>query len=40
VGDSHVEWFAGNFQDYDKDKMRPRTNPIVPHRLKDKTFSR
>ncbi len=21
-GDSHVEWFEGNFQDYEKDKMR------------------
>jgi hypothetical protein len=21
-GDSHVEWFEGNLQDYEKDKMR------------------
>jgi ATPase subunit of ABC transporter with duplicated ATPase domains len=21
-GDSHVEWFEGNFQDYEADKMR------------------
>ena len=21
-GDSHVEWFEGNFQDYEEDKMR------------------
>ena len=22
-GDSHVEWFAGNFEDYEQDKKRP-----------------
>jgi hypothetical protein len=21
-GDSHVEWFEGNFEDYEKDKVR------------------
>ncbi len=40
-GDSHVEWFEGNFQDYEADKMRRLgTNSIIPHRLKYKKFSR
>jgi ATP-binding cassette ChvD family protein len=40
-GDSHVEWFEGNFADYEKDKMRRLgTDSIVPHRLKYKKFSR
>jgi ATP-binding cassette ChvD family protein len=40
-GDSHVEWFEGNFQDYEKDKMRRLgTDSILPHRLKYKKFSR
>ncbi len=40
-GDSHVEWFEGNFQDYEADKMRRLgTDTIVPHRLKYKKFSR
>jgi ATP-binding cassette ChvD family protein len=40
-GDSHVEWFEGNFQDYEKDKMRRLgTDSIVPHRLKYKKFTR
>jgi ATP-binding cassette ChvD family protein len=40
-GDSHVEWFEGNFQDYEADKMRRLgTDSIVPHRLKYKKFSR
>ena len=40
-GDSHVEWFEGNFQDYEKDKMRRMgTDSIVPHRIKYKKFSR
>ena len=40
-GDSHVEWFEGNFQDYERDKMRRLgTNSIVPHRIKYKKFSR
>jgi ATP-binding cassette ChvD family protein len=39
--DSHVEWFEGNFQDYEKDKMRRLgTDSIIPHRLKYKKFSR
>ena len=40
-GDSHVEWFEGNFQDYEVDKMRRLgTDSIIPHRLKYKKFSR
>jgi ATP-binding cassette ChvD family protein len=40
-GDSHVEWFEGNFQDYEQDKMRRLgQDSIIPHRLKYKKFSR
>jgi ATP-binding cassette ChvD family protein len=40
-GDSHVEWFEGNFQDYEKDKMRRLgTDSIVPQRIKYKKFMR
>ena len=40
-GDSHVEWFEGNFQDYEADKMRRLgTDSIIPHRLKYKKFRR
>ena len=40
-GDSHVEWFEGNFQDYEADKMRRLgTDSVIPHRLKYKKFSR
>jgi energy-dependent translational throttle protein EttA len=40
-GDSHVEWFEGNFQDYEADKMRRLgTDSIVPHRIKYKKFTR
>jgi ATP-binding cassette ChvD family protein len=40
-GDSHVEWFEGNFQDYEKDKMRRLgTDSVIPHRIKYKKFSR
>jgi energy-dependent translational throttle protein EttA len=39
--DSHVEWFEGNFQDYEVDKMRRLgTDSVIPHRLKYKKFSR
>ena len=31
-GDSHVEWFEGNFQDYEADKMRRLgTDSTIPH---------
>jgi ATP-binding cassette ChvD family protein len=40
-GESHVEWFEGNFQDYETDKMRRLgTDSVIPHRLKYKKFSR
>jgi ATP-binding cassette ChvD family protein len=40
-GESHVEWFEGNFEDYEADKMRRLgTDSIIPHRLKYKKFSR
>jgi ATP-binding cassette ChvD family protein len=40
-GESHVEWFEGNFQDYEADKMRRLgTDSAMPHRIKYKKFSR
>ncbi len=40
-GDSRVEWFEGNFQDYEKDKMRRLgIDSIIPQRIKYKKFSR
>ncbi|HTS41551.1 MAG TPA: energy-dependent translational throttle protein EttA [Xanthobacteraceae bacterium] len=40
-GNSHVEWFEGNFQDYEADKMRRLgTDSAIPHRIKYKKFSR
>jgi ATP-binding cassette ChvD family protein len=40
-GESSVEWFEGNFQDYEKDKMRRLgTDTVIPHRIKYKKFSR
>jgi ATP-binding cassette ChvD family protein len=40
-GESHVEWFEGNFQDYEKDKMRRLgIDSVVPQRIKYKKFSR
>jgi ATP-binding cassette ChvD family protein len=40
-GDSRVEWFEGNFQDYEKDKMRRLgKDSIIPQRIKYKKFSR
>ncbi len=39
--DSHVEWFEGNFQDYEADKMRRLgVDSTIPHRIKYKKFSR
>ncbi|WP_340107884.1 energy-dependent translational throttle protein EttA [Pikeienuella sp. HZG-20] len=40
-GDSHVEWFEGNFEDYEADKIR-RLGPdsVEPTRIKYKKFSR
>ena len=40
-GDSHVEWFEGNFADYEEDKKRRLgVDSVIPHRLKYKKFSR
>ncbi len=40
-GDSHVEWFEGNFQDYEEDKKRRLGDAAVePHRIKFKRFER
>jgi ATP-binding cassette ChvD family protein len=40
-GSSHVEWFEGNFQDYEADKMRRLgTDSTIPHRIKYKKFRR
>ncbi|HEY2185656.1 MAG TPA: energy-dependent translational throttle protein EttA [Xanthobacteraceae bacterium] len=40
-GESHVEWFEGNFQDYEQDKMRRLgTDSAIPHRIKYKKFTR
>ncbi|MEX2127502.1 MAG: energy-dependent translational throttle protein EttA [Xanthobacteraceae bacterium] len=40
-GDSHVEWFEGNFQDYEEDKRRRLgVEAEIPHRIKYKKFTR
>ena len=40
-GDSHVEWFEGNFADYEEDKKRRLgDDAIIPKRIKYKRFSR
>jgi ATP-binding cassette ChvD family protein len=40
-GGSHIEWFEGNFADYEEDKKRRLgIDSIIPHRLKYKKFSR
>ena len=40
-GDSHVEWFEGNFDAYEEAKKRRLgTDSIIPHRLKFQKFSR
>jgi ATP-binding cassette ChvD family protein len=40
-GDSHVEWFEGNFADYEEDKKRRLGDAAVePHRIKFKRFER
>ncbi len=40
-GDAHVEWFEGNFEDYEEDKIR-RLGPdaVEPKRIKYKKFAR
>ena len=40
-GDSHVEWFEGNFEAYEEDKKRRLGEASVePHRIKFKRFER
>ncbi|WP_127088216.1 energy-dependent translational throttle protein EttA [Aquabacter cavernae] len=40
-GDSHVEWFEGNFQDYEEDKKRRLgIDSIIPKRIQYKKFGR
>ena len=40
-GDSHVEWFEGNFADYEEDKKhRLGEASVEPHRIKFKRFER
>jgi ATP-binding cassette ChvD family protein len=40
-GDSHVEWFEGNYHDYEQDKMRRLgIESVIPERIKYKKFSR
>ena len=40
-GDSHVEWFEGNFEMYEEDKKRRLgTDSLIPHRIKFQKFSR
>jgi ATP-binding cassette ChvD family protein len=40
-GDSHVEWFEGNYQDYEADKKRRLgIDADQPHKLKYKRFTR
>jgi ATPase subunit of ABC transporter with duplicated ATPase domains len=40
-GDAHVEWFEGNFEDYEEDKKRRLGDQAVePHRLQYKPLTR
>ena len=40
-GDAHVEWFEGNFADYEEDKKRRLgVDELIPHRMKYKKFAR
>jgi len=40
-GDSHVEWFEGNFEDYEEDKRRRLGDAALePHRIKYKPLRR
>ncbi|MGH6866465.1 MAG: energy-dependent translational throttle protein EttA [Methyloceanibacter sp.] len=40
-GDSHVEWFEGNFEDYEEDKKcRLGEDSVLPKRIKYKKFAR
>lgn len=39
-GDSHVEWFEGNYEDYEEDYKRRTGGDVTPHRIKFKPISR
>lgn len=40
-GEAHVEWFEGNFEDYEEDKKRRLgTDALEPKRIKHKKFTR
>ncbi|RMF01806.1 MAG: ATP-binding cassette domain-containing protein, partial [Alphaproteobacteria bacterium] len=40
-GDSHVEWFEGNFAEYEADKKRRLgEDSLIPKRIRYKRFSR
>ena len=40
-GDSHVEWFEGNFSDYEEDlKRRKGADAAQPHRIKYKPITK
>ncbi|HYG27202.1 MAG TPA: energy-dependent translational throttle protein EttA [Caulobacteraceae bacterium] len=40
-GDSHVEWFEGNFEMYEDDKKRRLgADSLIPHRIKFQKFAR
>jgi ATP-binding cassette ChvD family protein len=40
-GDSHVEWFEGNFEAYEEDKKRRLgVDSLIPHRIKFQKFGR
>ena len=40
-GDSHVEWFEGNFEAYEEDKKRRLgAESLIPHRIKFQKFGR
>ena len=40
-GDSHVEWFEGNFEAYEEDKKRRLgVESLIPHRIKFQKFGR
>jgi len=40
-GDSHVEWFEGNFEAYETDKKRRLgVESLIPHRIKFQKFAR
>jgi hypothetical protein len=38
-GEGHVEWFEGNFEHHEADKIR-RLGPVEPKRIRYKKFAR